>query len=179
MHPAAVFGLFALPTVPLLAHAGRVPAGEDGLGLLALGGLGLAALLRARDPAAAARPGPPCPAPPARPAPAPCAALLPGLVAAGLVLVWGSFFVMDLHRARFAWTLLLVPVGALLGGRRHAGLGALLALTALWALLLRRADNGCTGVSEWYGRVLLLHPVLAMWPAPLLFARGSRGVHES
>lgn len=161
MNPALVFGLFFLPFIPLLERGARHPAAEDWLWWVALVGLGLSSLLRAvmrtlQQPRFARR-----------------------LLGVCLTAVWGAFFEMDLRDARFAWTLLLVPVGALLGGRRYAMLGAFVALTAIWALMIRRADNGCTGVSGWYGAVLLLHPVLAVWPAPFLFSRGSWEIHES
>lgn len=100
-------------------------------------------------------------------------ALLPAaclLAAAGL---WGAFFIADLHRARFAWTLLLAPAGALIGaatGRsaRAAAIGAIGGLNVVWALLVLRSDNGCTGYSAAFSAVLALHPIIGIWPAPLL-----------
>ncbi|MDP2316718.1 MAG: hypothetical protein Q8P41_27735 [Pseudomonadota bacterium] len=156
-----VFGLFLLPFVPLLERGASRPSDEDWAWWAALVGLGLSTLLRAT----------------LRTHPPPRFARR--LFGVGVAAGWGAFLVADLHEARFAWTLLLVPVGVLLGGRRHGLPGAFVALTAIWALMIRRADNGCTGVSGWYASVLLLHPVIAVWPAPFLFSRGSRDVRES
>lgn len=161
MPPRCVFALFALPFVPLLVHGARRPSPDDWVWWAVVVGLGLSTLVRAR----------------LRTVPRPRFAL--HSFGVGVTAVWGSFFVMDLHHARFAWTLLLVPAGVVLGGRRHAVLGAFVALTTIWALLIGRADNGCTGVSGWYASTLLLHPVLAVWPAPFLFSGGSRQVHDA
>lgn len=161
MPPRLVFGLLVLPFAPLLARAGRRPSGEDWLCWFALAGLGLATVVRASF----------------RPRRLP--RFVPRLFGGVVTAAWAAFFVMDLQNARFAWTLLLVPVGALLGGRRHAQLGAFVALTAIWVLMVPRAHNGCTGVSVWYQAVLLLHPVLAVWPAPFLFSAEPPEVHES
>jgi hypothetical protein len=163
MPPAsAVVGLLLLPFVPLLARWAGGHGDDAALLILAVAGLLLSGvsrmLLRAQAPPPAAT----------------------WTFVASVALLWGWFYAVDLHRARFALCLGLVPMGVLLAGRRNAALGAVLALTAIWALMVRRADNGCTGVSNSFGAVLVLHPVLALWPAPWLLSRAdTRSVDAS
>ena len=158
-----VVGLLALPFVPLFARHAVGVDGEDWLWVVGLGGLVVSGALRgvSRIP------------------------LLPDAVRRAvfvlLGLLWGRFWVFDMQEAQFAWTLLLAPAGAVVAGtagRRHVGLGAVVGLTAVWALMVPRAHNGCTGVSGYYGSVLVGH-LVAMWAGPWLFSEPSRGRHES
>jgi hypothetical protein len=77
------------------------------------------------------------------------------------------------HGRLSARPLLLAPAGALIGaatGRsaRAAAIGAIGGLNVVWALLVLRSDNGCTGYSAAFSATLALHPVIGIWPAPLL-----------
>jgi hypothetical protein len=102
---------------------------------------------------------------------------------APVLATWAWFYVVDMRQARFAWTLLVVPAGALVGATtrrwKNVLLGAMTGLTAVWALMIPRADNGCTGVSGMYGVVLMLHPVLGLWVAPWALAGNTPGRDES
>lgn len=152
---ALVFGLLSAPFLDLLEHSARGGDGGEALWIPALAGLSVSCLVRAvvRLPPKPRR---------------------WSLAFVPLALLWSWFYVVDLHAARFAWTLLVVPAAAALGmtTRRwqNVALGAVAGLTLVWVLMVRRADNGCTGVSGPFATTLLLHPLLGLLPAPWLIA---------
>lgn len=160
-----VYALLAAPFLPLLLRHLRSPDGGDWLWMAAFVLLTVSTLARAtvrlKAPGSGRR----------------LLGLLP------ILLPWTWFFIHDLHKARFAWTLLLVPAGAALGAltRRwpSVALGAVLGLTVVWAMMFPRADNGCTGVSGYYGMALFYHPIFAFLPAPWLIADDWRRRDES
>lgn len=93
---------------------------------------------------------------------------------------WGWFWIVDLHRARFAAVLLAVPalgaLGALIGRARGALTGAAIALSGVWTLLLIRADGaGCTGVSSAYEATLVLTLLLLYGAGPWALGVGRPG----
>lgn len=161
---ALVFGLLVFPFFSLIEHSARRGDGGEPLWITALAGLSVSCLLRA-------------------------AVLLPPkrhtwmLAFVPLALLWSWFYVADLHTARFRWTLMVVPAAAALGMTTwrwpNVALGALAGFTLVWVEMLRRADNGCTGVSGPFSTVLLLHPVLGLFPAPWLIAGDWRARDES
>lgn len=161
---ALVFGLLVVPFLGLIEVEARDGLRDFPPGTWALGGLLVSCLLRAafRLP------------PRGRAA---SFALVP------LALLWSWFFVVDLHEARFGWTLSVVPVAAALGGTtrrwQNVALGALFGLTVVWGWMIPRTNGGCTGVSESYSLVLLLHPFLGLFPAPWLLTGDARSHDDS
>lgn len=102
------------------------------------------------------------------------------IVARGCLLpaawAWLSFLAGDAHQARFGLTFLLVPAAVGIGAlhnRGGAGLGAFTALTAIWTMMIPRADNGCTGVGPLYGQALVQH-ALALILLPWALGRPRR-----
>lgn len=81
---------------------------------------------------------------------------------------FSTFWIEDLHTARFAFVLFAIPAAALFG--RVVGLGAsvggMAGVALVWMLMMERADNGCTGVSASFSRTNLVLGVLLFVGAP-------------
>jgi hypothetical protein len=101
-----------------------------------------------------------------------------------LVVIWAVFWATDLHAARFQLVLACIPLGGIglalvlrrRGFWRPFAAGAILGLALVWVLMVRRADNGCTGVSRIYELTLLCTAVFlfALGPGILRECCGSR-----
>ena len=105
-----------------------------------------------------------------------------------LVATWATFWANDLHRAQFRFTLLAIPATALMAlavglvaqGRRFlnerrswraaVAIGIAIGLGLVCALMARRCDDGCSGVSTAYLRTQFVTMIALYLLGPAMLA---------